>query len=149
MPQDHDHPPDMSTSHLVKGEDLNHHHTLYAGRCVEWCVHAAYLTAANCFPDHRAVVLMSIRSLSLRAAARLGDIVEIIGRVDYVGESTIGVRVHARQLQPRDQRKVVATGTFLFCTVDERGRAQPHGLPLLAPTSPSARNHWQRAGEDD
>ena len=37
--------PAFITSHLVKSEDLNHHQTLYAGRCIEWCVEMAYITA--------------------------------------------------------------------------------------------------------
>ena len=35
----------ITTSHLVKGEDLNHHQTLYGGRCVEWCVQMAFIAA--------------------------------------------------------------------------------------------------------
>jgi len=149
MPADPPKFEEFRTAHLVKGEDLNHHQTLYAGRCVEWCVQMAYLTAANCFAEHRSIVLMSIRSLSMRSSARVGEIVEFAGRVDYVGESTIGVRVHARKLQPKDDKKVVATGTFLFCTVDEMGRSVNHGLPLLEPQSKAARSQWQRFGDDD
>ncbi|MFQ5429444.1 MAG: acyl-CoA thioesterase [Phycisphaerae bacterium] len=135
----------ISTTRLVKGEDLNHHHTLYGGRCVEWCVQMAYIAAENCFDEARPVVFMSIRSLSMRSPARLGDILQFTGRVDYVGESTIGVRVDARRLQPKSERKPVATGTFLFCTVDERGQAVPHGLSAVAPRSVAAEARWKQA----
>ena len=135
----------MRSVHLVKGEDLNHHHTLYGGRCVEWCVHLAYVTAASCFDQPRPVVFMSIRSLSMRSPARLGEIVEITGRVDYVGESTIGIRIDARKLHPKDDPQIVATGTFLFCTVNEEGTATPHGLPIIQPRSASAEARWQEA----
>lgn len=135
----------ITSAHLVKGEDLNHHHTLYGGRCVEWCVHMAYITAQSCFAESRPLVFMSIRSLSMRSAARLGEIVEFTGRVDYVGESTIGVRVDACKLQPKDERKPVATGTFLFCTVDEEGRSIPHGLPAPKSVSAAAEQRWRRA----
>jgi len=145
MPQEAGTPSEASTMHLVKGEDLNHHQTLYAGRCVEWCVQMAYITAENCFDDHQPLVFMSIRSLSMRAPARLGDIIQFTGRVDYVGESTIGVRVDGRKVQPRRDQKPVVTGTFLFCTVDEQGRSVPHGLPPVAGQSPSARSRWELA----
>ncbi len=134
-----------TTTHLVKSEDLNHHKTLYGGRCVEWCVEMAFIAASNCFDTPRPVVFMSIRSLSMRSPAKLGDIIQFAGRVDYVGESTIGVRVDAKKMLPRDKQKSVATGTFLFCTVDEEGRAVPHGLPAHAPASQSARNRWIEA----
>jgi acyl-CoA hydrolase len=135
--------PSITTTHLVKGEDLNHHHTLYAGRCVEWCVQMAYIAAQNCFSDQRPLVFMSIRSLSMRSSVQLGEIVHLAGKVDYIGESTIGVRVDGRTLQPHDGGKPVVTGTFLFCTVDTEGRAEAHGLPSLTNVSPSAQRRWK------
>jgi acyl-CoA hydrolase len=137
----------ISTTHLVKSEDLNHHRTLYAGRCVEWCVQMAYIAAENCFDENRPLVFMSIRSLSMREPAHLGEIIQFTGRVDYVGESTIGIRVDGRKLQPKNNPKLVVTGTFLFCTVDETGKAAPHGVPPLAPKSPAALNRWKSAAD--
>ena len=138
---------EVRTAHLVKGEDLNHHHTLYAGRCIEWSTHSAYITAQSCFPIGQPLVFMSIRSLSMRTPTRLGEIVEFIGRVDYVGESTIGVRVDARKMQPKDDPKPVVTGTFLFCAVDEQGKAMPHGLPAITGQSRGAEKRWKAAEE--
>lgn len=138
----------VTNTHLVKGEDLNHHHTLYGGRCVEWCVHMAYVAAQSCFDDPQPLVFMSIRSLSMRTPARLGDLVEFTARVDYIGETTIGIRVDARKVQPRDENKPVVTGTFLFCTVDEAGRALPHDLPPVEGVTNGTRNRWKRAEEE-
>ncbi|MBK8268908.1 MAG: acyl-CoA thioesterase [Planctomycetes bacterium] len=134
----------LSTLHLVKSEDLNHHQTLYAGRCVEWCVQAAYIAAENCFSDPRPLVFMSIRSLSMRSPARVGDIIQYTGTIDYVGDSTIGVRVDAKILQPKDNQKIVATGTFLFCTVDEQGRALAHDLPPIENGNRASGERWRR-----
>lgn len=138
-------PLSISTSHLVKSEDLNHHNTLYAGRCVEWSVQMAYIAAENCFDQPRPLVFMSIRSLSMRAPARLGEIIQFTGRVDYIGESTIGIRVDGKKLQPKDDPKPVVTGTFLFCTVDEEGCSIPHGLPALNSQSAGSQNRWKNA----
>jgi acyl-CoA hydrolase len=138
----------ITTTHLVKGEDLNHHQTLYAGRCVDWCVQMAYIAAENCFDEARPLVFMSIRNLAMREPARLGEIIQLTGRVDYVGESTIGVRVEGRRLQPKEHPKLVVTGSFLFCTVDDSGTAVPHGLSVLAPRSADARAGWKEAAED-
>lgn len=140
--------PSIATTHLVKSEDLNHHSTLYAGRCVEWCVQMAYIAAENCFDQPRPIVFMSIRSLSMRTPACLGEIIQFTGRVDYIGESTIGIRVDARKLQPKDDPKPVATGTFLFCSVDEEGRSVPHGLPPLETASTSSQTRWKNAERD-
>lgn len=137
-----------SNTRLVRGEDLNHHQTLYGGRCVEWCVEMAYVTAQQCFDTSRPLVFMSIRSLSMRSPARVGDLIQFTGRVDYLGESTIGVRVDGRKLQPRTDEKPVVTGTFLFCTVDEKGRAVPHGLPPLAEQSHSVQTRCRSVEQE-
>lgn len=144
MPPDASYYQSRTTNHLVKSEDLNHHQTLYAGRCVEWCVQMAYVTAERCFDEPRPLVFMSIRSLSMRSPARLGEILLLTGRVDYVGESTIGVRVDGRLAQPADDGKSVVTGTFLFCTIEETGKAVAHGLPEVVQQSPAARNRWKK-----
>jgi len=138
----------ISSTHLVKGEDLNHHHTLYGGRCVEWCVQMAYVAAENCFDEPRPLVFMSIRSLSMRSPARLGDIVRLTGRVDYIGDSTIGIRVDAVKLQPRNDPKTVATGTFLLCTVGADGKSVSHGLPAFLAKSASAEARWTQAANE-
>lgn len=138
----------ITNTHLVKGEDLNHHKTLYAGRCVEWCVQAGYIAAENCFDKPRPLVFMSIRSLAMRSPAQLGDLIQITGRVDYVGDSTIGIRVDAVALQPRDAQKTVATGTFLFCTVDEAGNAASHGLPAFRGKNGSVEASWKQAARE-
>jgi acyl-CoA hydrolase len=135
----------ISTTRLVKGEDLNHHLTLYGGRCVEWAVQLAYIAAQNCFDDSRPIVFMSIRSLSMRSPAKLGDILELTGRVDYLGESTIGVRVDGRKLQPKCDPRPVVTGTFLLCTVDQEGKAVAHELPPLPSRSESTDRRWREA----
>lgn len=149
MPSDSGETLSSSTLHLVKSEDLNHHHTLYAGRCVEWCVQIAYITAEQCFEAPQPLVFMSIRSLSMRAPARVGDILEYSGTVDYIGDSTIGVRVDAKITQPRNDQKTVATGTFLFCTVDGEGKSLSHGLPPLQNGNRPAQERWVRSIEDE
>ena len=52
----------ISTRHLVKGEDLNHHGTLYAGRGVEWMVEAGFMTASAA-TESEDIVCMRINSL--------------------------------------------------------------------------------------
>ncbi len=149
MPSNPGDPQTATTHHLVKGEDLNHHQTLYAGRCVEWCVQIAYITAESCFDEARPLVFMSVRSLSMRTPARVGDILEYTGTVDYIGDSTIGVRVDAKITQPKTDPKIVATGTFLFCTVDSEGRAASHGLPALKNGNRPAQERWVRSIEEE
>ena len=116
---------------LVTGADLNHHQTLYAGRCVEWAVQSAYIGAESCFDEPQPLVFMSIRNFSMRSAAHVGEMLRLEAAVDYVGDSTIGIQVRITTMQPKDAPRAIGRGRFLFCTVDESGRSRPHGLPEL------------------
>jgi len=130
------------TTHLVTGADLNHHRTLYAGRCVEWAVQSAYIGAESCFAEPQALVFMSIRNFSMRSAVQVGEMLRYEAAVDYVGESTIGIQVRITTVQPKDAPRLVGRGRFLFCTVDTAGHSQPHGLPEL---NPAAAPRWLEA----
>ena len=87
-----------------------------------------------------------MRSLSIRAAVRVGEIMELSGRIDYLGESTIGVRIDGHKAQNGGDHRPVVTGTFLFCTIDEEGKAVPHGLAntAAAPAPSNRTKEWQR-----
>jgi len=130
------------TIRLVTGADLNHHQTLYAGRCVEWAVQSAYIGAESCFETAQPLVFMSIRNFSMRAAVQVGEMVRLQSAVDYVGDSTIGIQVRITTVQPQDAPRLIGRGRFLFCTVDAAGHAQPHGLPEL---NPAAAPRWLEA----
>jgi len=73
--------------------------------------------------------------------------VQFVGRVDYVGESTIGIRIDAYKVQPKEDQKPVATGTFLFCTVDENGKAITEAGPAI-PVEIQGLSDVPLAGED-
>jgi len=130
------------TIRLVTGADLNHHQTLYAGRCVEWAVQAAYIGAESCFATAQPLVFMSIRNFSMRSAVQVGEMLRLQAAVDYVGDSTIGIQVRITTVQPKDTPRVVGRGRFLFCTVDAAGHSQSHGLPEL---NPAAAPRWLEA----
>ena len=36
----------LKTCRLIKSEDLNHHGTLFAGRCAEWFVESGFIAVA-------------------------------------------------------------------------------------------------------
>ena len=39
----------LKTCRLIKSEDLNHHGTLFAGRCAEWFVESGFIAVAAKF----------------------------------------------------------------------------------------------------
>ncbi|MDF1520438.1 MAG: hypothetical protein P1P73_08160 [Brevefilum sp.] len=59
---------------LVKSEDLNHHRTLFAGRCSEWFVEAGFIAVASVLPASN-IVCVKIHGLTFTSPLKSGDIV--------------------------------------------------------------------------
>mgnify|MGYP001020425278 CR=1 FL=1 len=91
--------------HLVKGEDLNHHGTLFAGRGAEWLVEAGFIAASNVLPA-KYLLCMKIHGMQF---SRL---------ITYIRAETKG--------------ELTVEGFITFVYVDDEGRSRPHGLTVEA-----------------
>jgi len=115
---------------LVKGEDLNHHGTLFAGRSAEWFVEAGFISAASVLPSQN-IVCLKIHGLTFTQPIRAGEIARFESRIVHTGRSSLVVSIQLK-LQNRDEP--VITGFITFVNINETGKAEPHGLEL-EPTS--------------
>lgn len=114
--------PQYTSMHLVKGEDLNHHGTLYAGRTAEWFVESGFIAAASQTKPEN-IVCLKIHGMTFSRPIRKGDLVAFTSRIVLTGDtkivSYIEVKVH---------EKVAVRGFITFVHVDLEGKSQPHGL---------------------
>jgi acyl-CoA hydrolase len=111
---------------LVKSEDLNHHRTLFAGRCAEWFVEAGFIAVASILPAD-SMVCLKIHGLTFTKPLKSGDIACFTSKIVYVGTSSIKVYIVLRE---NDQDTPIVEGFITFVHVDDAGRTQPHGLIL-------------------
>ena len=118
----------ISTYHLVKTGDLNHHRTLYAGRAADWILEAGWLAAADAVSDSK-VVCAKIGNMQFFYPIHAGETVRIDSTVAYAGRSSLICYVSA---EAGGTRK--ADGFICFVHVDEWGKAQPHGVQVEAVT---------------
>jgi acyl-CoA hydrolase len=116
---------------LVKSEDLNHHRTLFAGRCAEWFVEAGFIAVASVLPAGN-IVCLKIHGLTFTKPLQSGDIACFESKIVYIGTSSIKVYVALRE---NDQDAPVVEGFITFVHVDDSGNTQPHGL-ILELTNP-------------
>ncbi len=65
-------PKEISYVRLVKSEDLNHHGTLFAGRCAEWFVEAGFIAVASVLPAEN-IVCMKIHGLEFSRPGSIGS----------------------------------------------------------------------------
>lgn len=111
---------------LVKSEDLNHHHTLFAGRCAEWFVEAGFIACASVLPPGN-IVCLQIHGLSFTHPAQSGDIVRFTSKIVHTGRTSLKVYV---TLHLQKINNPIVEGFITFVHVDDEGKSEPHGLTL-------------------
>ena len=114
----------VTTNHLVKGEDLNHHGTLFAARAASWFVEAGLMAAAECVPADN-IVLVKINSMSFIRPVKLGETLCFDSAVVYAGKTSMVS--HIRAYAAGTTR---LEGFITYVNVDAAGHFQPHGLVL-------------------
>ena len=130
----------ITTWHLVKGEDLNHHGTLYAGRGTEWMVEAGFIAASLAAGDEH-VVCMRINSLLFRKAVPKGEMVAFESGVVHTGRTSL--TVYVKVINGRT-REFVVDGFFTYVRVNAEGRAIPHGI-VIEPSNDAERKLYDEA----
>ena len=120
----------ISTRHLVKGEDLNHHGTLYAGRGVEWMVEAGFMTASAATESEN-IVCMRINSLLFSKPVPKGQMVIYDSCICYAGKTSLTAYV---KVSNSKTGAFIVDGFFTYVYTDENGKPKPHGIVIVPET---------------
>lgn len=118
----------LTIHHLVKGEDLNHHRTLYAGRGAEWLVEAGFIAAADML-NPEFILCLKIHGMQFRRPVRPGEVVRFVSSVVLAGRSSLVAYIRADV-----KGQLTVDGFITFVYVDENGKPRPHGLVIEAET---------------
>ncbi|NDL66244.1 acyl-CoA thioesterase [Anaerotalea alkaliphila] len=110
---------------LVKGEDLNHHGTLFAGRMSEWFVEASFISAASLYKKPEHIVCLKVHGLQFLVPINKGAIINITTKVVHVGNTSI--TTYGRVVLEGEDTTMV-DGYITFVTVDHDGNKMPHHL---------------------
>ena len=128
------------THHLVKGEDLNHHGTLFAGRSAEWFVESGFIAAAALsHPEN--IVCLKIHGMCFTRPVGKGEVVRFDSRIVYTGRSRMVAHI---QMKGASSEDVVVDGFITFIHVDEHGHTQPHGI-VITPETPEEAEIQEKA----
>ena len=116
----------LSTRHLVKGEDLNHHGTLYAGRGVEWMVEAGFIAASTATGSEN-IVCMRINSLLFRKPVPKGQMVNCQSMIVYAGRTSLTAYVRVTN---GNTKEFIVDGFFTYVYTDDNAKPLPHGIVI-------------------
>lgn len=117
----------LTTSRLIKSEELNHHGTLFAGRLAEWFVEASFSAAAIAVKNPDQIVCLKLHGLTFKKPANKGELLQLISQV--VAHGTTSITVYCKA-QSGITHEVFVDGFITFVSVDSAGKKMPHDLNL-------------------
>ncbi len=112
----------------------NHYDTLFGGTAMQLMDEVAFITATR-FSRQRMVTVNSDR-IDFKKPIPHGTIVELIGKVSYVGNTSLKIKVEVfiEQMYSTQREKAI-TGEFTFVAIDENKKPVSILLKENTPTS--------------
>jgi len=112
---------EKSETHIFKAvfpNSTNHYDTLFGGTAMHAMDEVAFIAATR-FSRQKMVTVSSDR-IDFKKPIPAGTIIELIGRVSYVGNTSLKVKVeiYIEQMYSEHREKSV-TGEFTFVAIDE------------------------------
>ncbi len=105
---------------MIFPEQTNHYGTLFGGNGLTLMSKAAFVAATR--RARRAVVMAASERVDFDVPVRLGEILDLLARVERVGRTSMTVRVTATAEELRTgERRLAMSGSFEMVAVDEEG----------------------------
>ncbi|OHD57257.1 MAG: hypothetical protein A2Y33_14915 [Spirochaetes bacterium GWF1_51_8] len=109
---------------VVMPREANHYGNVHGGEIMHAADNLAYLIASRY--SRKNVVTAKVNELNFRAPVRIGDMVELDGRISRVGRSSMDITIciRAEKLKTGEVFEV-ADACFTMVAVDENGKPVP------------------------
>ncbi len=112
---------DQSETRIFKAvfpNTTNHYDTLFGGTAMHLMDEVAFITATR-FTRQRTVTVSSDR-IDFKMPIPAGTIIELVGRVSYIGKTSLKIKVDVWIEQMYiDQREKAISGEFTFVAIDD------------------------------
>ena len=117
----------LTNYHLVRGMDLNHHGTLFAGKAALLFVETGFIVASQSLHTNE-IVCLRIHSLLFKHPIKSGEVIGLKAQLIYAGSTSVGVHVYVFL---QSSLQFVFEGFLTFVRADEQtSKPTPHGLVL-------------------
>jgi acyl-CoA hydrolase len=118
-------------NHLVKGDDLNHHGTLFAGKTAMWFVEAGFIAAASLTKPEN-IVCLNIHGMLFMKPIHNGSIIRFESKVVLAGNTRL---VSYIKVVDNSNDDFLVDGFITFVHVDKNAERIAHGI-VIHPTEP-------------
>ncbi|MCI8388756.1 MAG: acyl-CoA thioesterase [Clostridiales bacterium] len=127
--------------HILNLNTMNGYDRLFGGKLMEWIDITAAVTArrhANCN-----VTTVLVNELEFKQPAFANDLVVLIGKVVYVGRTSIDVSVKSYVEKTDGSRQLINNAYLTLVALDENDKPTP--VPALEPETEEEIAEWERA----
>jgi acyl-CoA hydrolase len=111
---------------LVKGEDLNHHGTLFAGKAAMWFIESGFIAAAILTKPEN-IVCLNVHGMLFMRPIQNGAIVRFESKVVLAGRTRLISHVKVVDNNTED---LFVEGFITFIHVDKNAKVIPHGIAI-------------------
>ncbi|RGZ01629.1 acyl-CoA thioesterase [Clostridium sp. AM58-1XD] len=124
--------------YVLRYKDINGHGRLFGGMLLQWIDElAGIVSRRHC---QREVTTAAIDNLSFKSGAHLNDMIVLSGKLTYVGNSSMEVRVDTYIEDQYGMRRSINRAYMVMVAIDEEGKAvKVPGLELQTETE---REEW-------
>ena len=128
------------TVHMVRPNHLNGAGRLFGGILMQWIDEIAGLVAKR--HTHRNVITASVDNLKFLRGAYQKDVIVIVGKVTYVGNTSMEVKVDTYVEHLDDEERILINRAyFTMVALDENDR--PTTVPRLILETDEERDEWE------
>lgn len=127
--------------HIVISPDINSFGRLFGGQLLKWIDEVAGATARrHC---GRNATTAAIDNLQFKSGAFLNDVIVLIGRVTYVGRTSMEIRVDTYKEADDGTRTPINRAYFVMVCMGDDDR--PTEAPPLILENPEEKMEWENA----
>lgn len=131
----------VETMHVVRPNHLNAAGRLFGGILMQWMDEVAGFVARRHTCGN--VITASVDNLRFMKGAYQDDLIVIIGKVIYVGNTSMEVRVDTYKESPDGMRSPINRAYFTMVSLDENDNPKP--VPRLLIETEQQKGDWQAA----
>ena len=131
----------VETLHMVRPNHLNSAGRLFGGTLMQWIDEVAGLVAKR--HSRMNITTASVDNLKFIKGAYQGDTVVIIGKVTYVGTTSMEVRVDTYCENIIGERRPINRAYFTMVALDENDK--PTMIPTLLVETEAQKAEWENA----
>ena len=131
----------VETVHVVRPNHLNSANRLFGGVLMQWIDEVAGIVAKRHALTN--VTTASVDKLTFLQGAYQNELVVIIGKLTWVGTSSMEVRVDTYVENIQRERKLINKAYFVMVSLDENEKPSP--VPRLILETDEEKTEWQNA----